>query len=576
MPKAPLPNNHLTPNGPQRSPPNYENQSELDRIQNKYSHRHHHQPHQQPSSLANGNPGEDHSPASLYYDKTDSSQTPQKDKKSSQQFSLKAWLKREREQVRKGVESETMDTPPVDTKVQSPSRPFARFKNSMIQKFSSGSSTKKQDTKRSKESSDSPVKTNDRGFTDTDPRSNMNIENPNYIPEHYSVRESGALQLDSLEEYNRPVPDTIISPIDDPECDEPIVQNQNFTDSKIIKSAPEIRVNDESIVQNGDCNNNKFHDGQLSEWGRPTCTSNKGFQNSQVDTYTPRRSEFSPSKGREGDGYPPTHGRSADTDTKRIVAQTVPLYKARIINNYENQGKFETPRAIRQQAEPVQPSAFRDQHVDAPGHFEGKHQNDEEKRTENRLQNVPNTKDIHNVKTAENPYSHNSNRYHQHPSSDHNPYGHYTRSGKAQHLVSPQKDTPIKSAFQNKDFTTPGTRVPMNVQSIGSLIDKFDKYNNSPVETHPHGSGQMSVTSTHVVDSKPESEKSPPLPPRMSLSPERQKKPMERVSENRNANGNVFSEAEKITSPYSRLDNLTTNNKQCLHNTAHVKHSPNP
>ncbi|XP_053401162.1 uncharacterized protein LOC123549584 isoform X2 [Mercenaria mercenaria] len=580
LPKAPVQNNHATPNGPLSQAPNYENQSELDRLQqqqhHQHKHHHHHQLQQKQDAYTNNTsvPVPETSPGSTYYRSPDSSNV--NDKKSSQQFSLKTWLKREREQVRKEVESDHVDVvSSPESKSHSSSKSFSRFKNSMIQKFSGSSSNKKQDnsSKRSKDS---------KGGQVTSPVTNKHTTHHSAVPydvirNNYNAadegkynqnRESGALNLDSLEEYNRPLPDTVISPIDDPECEEPVISKQTDYGHQSTYP-PKIRItSEENVVHNGDVNNNdkyddnKFHVG--SAWAQSKCSDspygrvhkdNAGANYNRDNAFT---------------NSPVEHG----VESKRVVAQTVPLYKARIINNYENQGKFENPHAVRQQAEPVKPLTFNSPQDNYNGRSA----------FENRVEDHKNPYARYDVehnrnKSLDNTLADNSNGNrpvnHQQSYSDNNPYGHHGRVNKGHDSVRTPNETPRKrTVLENKNYFTPGNRAPMNVQSIGSLIDKFDKYNNNSTEGQSQQSASQNalsaskpaaMTSTPVASRKVATngdagEMSPPLPPRLSLSPSKSKPPhAESTSDYRNSS-HLTPDRQAYSSPHSRLDHLTSSN----------------
>jgi hypothetical protein len=113
----------------------------------------------------------------------------------------------------------------------------------------------------------------------------------------------------------------------------------------------------------------------------------------------------------------------------------------------------------------------------------------------------------------------------------------------------------------------------MNVQSIGSLIDKFDKYNNNTTDgqtTHQTAnqnaspsSNPAAMTSTprKVSPNGEGSDMSPPLPPRMSLSPSKSRtQHTEQANDYRNSSSHLSAERQAYTSPQSRLDNLTSTN----------------
>lgn len=573
MPKAPIPNGHVNMNGATTLAPNYENQSELDRMQQQQHQQQQQNVHYQQKNVFASNapfPGHVTSPGSTYYQSPDSADH-SKDKKSSQQFSLKTWLKREREQVRKGVESDDITSSP-ESKSHSSSKSFSRFKNSMIQKFSGGSSSKKHEhsSKRSKDNKGTTTVSNggERNSVPYDViRNNYNsVDEGKYSHPNFTTRENGALNLDSLEEYNRPLPDTVISPIDDPECEEPILTKDADSGTKTMIS-PQIRVtNEDNVVRNGDVNNNdKFGENKFN--ARSGWTQSKSNEN----PYGRVHKDISASQNRDSAF---THNQVEHAaESKRVVAQTVPLYKARIINNYENQGKFENPHAIRQQAEPVKPMAFNSPQDCYNGTSAFGNKNEDHKSQYSTLE-----VEHHRNRSLDNNFADSShgNRTinHQQSYSDNNPYGYHGKMSKGPDIVRGPSGTPRKRAvLENRNYITPGNRVPMNVQSIGSLIDKFDRYNNNTPETHhPANQNALSPSKDAAVTSTPaaprktaanedENETSPPLPPRLSLSPRSSKHAphLEPAGDYRNSASYPTPDRQSYSSPHARLDNLTSN-----------------
>ncbi|XP_060567218.1 formin-J-like isoform X3 [Ruditapes philippinarum] len=583
MPKAPVQNNHVVSNGPSNYAPNYENQSELDRLQQQqhYHHHHHHHHHQQqqhyyqqPTQDAYTNntsvPVSETSPGSTYYRSPNSSNT--KDKKSSQQFSLKTWLKREREQVRKEVESDTVDVTSIpESKPNSSTKSFSRFKNSMIQKFSGSSSNKKQDnsSKKSKEN---------KGVSVTSPVANKHAAHHNAVPydiirNNYSAtdqnkynpsRETGALNLDSLEEYNKPLPDTVISPIDDPECEEPVITKQHDYGHQNMR--PQHTINGEHVVHNGDVNNNdKYGDNKFqhtSGWTQSKSSENP-YGRLHKDNYVESHKRESAFARGPGD-----HG----VESKRVVAQTVPLYKARIINNYENQGKFENPHAVRQQAEAVKPMSVNNLHENNNGTVTFENRTEDQK-SPYAGYDVEHTRNKSLDNTHVDGAHANKHFSHTQSNKDNSPYGHHGKLNKGTDVVRSPQDTPRKrTVLENRNYFTPGNRAPMNVQSIGSLIDKFDKYNNNTTDgqtTHQtanqnasSSSNPAAMTSTprKVSPNGESSDMSPPLPPRMSLSPSKSRTQNTEQADYRNSSSHLSADRQAYTSPQSRLDNLTSTN----------------
>ncbi|KAL4234127.1 Fmn2p [Mactra antiquata] len=549
LPKAPIQSTAISTSVADH-PPNYENQSEYDRL---------HQQHGIPFNQVISSPHE-MSPANGTYYRSPESVAASKDKKSSQQFSLKAWLKREREQVRKGVESDCNDSPTQEMKSPHSSKPFTKFKNSMFSKFSGGSSSKKSDQhqhKRSKEdksitSPNKHVSTNDQHPVPYDAiRPNYNRQPDGIMAYNQTPNKdtSGALHLDSLEEYNRPIPDTIISPIDDLEVEESIIPNQNGP----VDVQPALVTGDnvDANVKLSDVNNNE-------KYGKRDLAS-------KYDGSPYGRVQRDSVCGR--DDKPSVHNvEPQNVDTKRVVAQSVPLYKARIINNYENQGKFENPDVVRQVAEPVKAPpvdnyrgrAANEQPLSDQTNAFSRFGNDNTqfKRMSNDINDTVQKRD--NYQPSNNttsPYESSAR------TSRHSGVG--TRSPDSGR--SP-KGTPRKRAvMENRNYFTPGNRVPMNVQSIGSLIDKFDKYNNNDSDqpdvaqsqTSPSSSRPSAVMSTPTTNDL--TEMSPPLPPRTSLSPGRGNKTISHTDhDGRHSSNYPSSDKHSTMSPSTRLDNLTS------------------
>ena len=505
-------------------PPNYENQSELDRMQGHYYPKAYNQTSNAPRStmqMTQSTPASvEHSPPpgssadqSQEVPVTDRTPQSQKDKKSQSQFSLKAWLKREREQVRKEVDS-SMEQP--DAKPQSPSRSFSKFKHSVKQKFSTGAS-KKVDSN-SKKSKDQ---------RQHDYQQQGSIENPNYSPydilkgnqaitsrSMYPSEDDSRSQpihlLPSLEsDFNgNPNSDTVISPLDDPEADDILVPMQGNANDQIDSINPS-RSGKYMPRTNGisDMNNNNKYSSSF----KPGMVGHDNVENAQDN---PRQNYDT--RGHENAFVSP------GAESKRIVAVAAPVYQARVINNYENQGKFDTPNVPRQQARPAKP--LRMQNNDLNGGLlngdipRGSHNVDSPLRYDG-AGGVYKTQ-MHNDRPLDN----------QGNCVESSPYYHISRMFKTpektptdNHSQASNRTSHSKDMLQNQNYITPRKRVPMNVQSIGSLIDKFDN-----TETHKHETDGRQDVNTHLQNggngnsSSPNgSGLSPPLPPRSRhLSPQ--------------------------------------------------------
>ena len=497
LPKTPAPN-PSPPNGSQFHVPNYENQSEMDRYQ-------HHQITATSSSMASPQPFSsiEVSPQSGSNPPYRSPELPPKDKKS-QQFSLKAWLKKEKEQVRKGVESDVESTP--EPKPQS-SRSFSKFKNSMIQKFSSGSTSKKQ------ESPDKRVKESKQ--TTSPPRRN-NFDTPPYdvLLNNYQQRApvdhykpDSLLTTSDQPAYPSVESEQIISPIDDPDVDDIITPADNKY--QLQNGAPPQML---AKIGDSDLNNNDKYSAH-GKFNSPSIWQDKGedilhgrvLSNQRTDRTDIKVATTSPEYVGSG------------AESKCVVAHAAPIYKARVINNYENQGKFENPNIIRQQAEPAKSMAENGLSNSYGG------SNDTYTDARSPYSRLPaehtRAKSSDDVLRERQHQGHHSSS-HRHNGSESSPYGqHASRSSRSPEKHVPNQETPRKRAvLDNRNYLTPGNRVPMNVHSIGSLIDRFDKYNNNSNlndDVKPE-----TMTSTPVAPRKAPvmngdvTEASPPLPPR--------------------------------------------------------------
>ncbi|XP_052817720.1 uncharacterized protein LOC128243807 isoform X1 [Mya arenaria] len=550
-------------------PPNYENQSEFDRLHQNHSQFHHQHSIPVVSGILNQTPSSVHEhsppPGSANYrspDMTSSTNATSRDKKSQSQFSLKTWLRREREQVRKEVEHDSIDQ--TDSKPQSPSRSFSKFKNTMKQKFSGGSSKKNEASDRKSKDHKTPNSLSNRHATDNpvSPYDILRTNQPSTSAASYKAddqlqnAESGILASLESEFANKPIPDTIISPIDDPDADDILVQDHKHELQNGIP--PKIR-RDEFYKDTSDMNNN-----------------DKFGVNYKPETL---REEF-PLYGRVQKDH--THrdsylANSENTfltpvaESKRIVGMAAPIYKARVINNYENQGKFENPNIPRQQAEPAKPLRN--------GNLDYTHTNSD----------VPNNHDVITYPYSRQTTEHTRNRSsdevlkpkaqqklvgsNQHFNGEVSAYEHQSRSvaSRTPEKNAPAAETPRKRALLgNKNYTTPGKRVPMNVQSIGSLIDKFDKAENNSKTGDNSSNKPDAMTSTPVAhrrngsntDSK---DMSPPLPPReRNLAPPRssgqQFTPNENVNDsNMTSRYTSPDNRQPFFSPQSRTENISTN-----------------
>lgn len=558
LPKTPVTNPSPLQNGGHVPVPNYENQSELNRFQQQETATSDILPPPPPSMEISP-----HSGSNTPHRHSDHSQ---KDKKA-QQFSLRAWLKREKEQVRRGVESDSETSP--ESKPQS-SRSFSKFKNSMMQKFTSGSTPKKHDNsgKRAKETKQ-PTSPPGRYEFDTPPAPYDALRN-NYqqrVPiEHYKQEETRSardpIPFPSVEsDYNRSVSDQIISPIDDPDADDIITPEENRYEQH-NGVPPQMRSKAEEIntrLNDSDVNNNdKF--GAHDKFNSPATWQARGDDGPYGRVLKDRRAVTK-------DVNTTTNGPEyigSGAESKCVVSHAAPVYKARVINNYENQGKFENPNILRQHAEPAKLL----------------HENDF---TNNQKYGTPTEAHIEST----NPYirhstGHNRARSsddvlqdrqqpayqgtsHRHNASESSPYGQTPRSSRSVEKHSQKPETPRKRAvLDSRNFLTPGNRAPMNVHSIGSLIDKFDKCNNNSnlnEDVKPE-----TMTSTPVASRKAPvvngdvTEASPPLPPRSPSKSNRSgSTPNDSINESRKSSRYTSPDRQSYYTPQSRLNNPANN-----------------
>ena len=348
LPKAPLtsPTTQLVPNG---TLPNYENQAEYDKQVSK----------------TNANLSTFGTPKFLLETRTPTTNESEHSKKS-QQFSLKAWLKREREQVRRDMENDTVPSNHGQKLHQSPARSFTK----MFQKLGGSSNKKQTDTpKRSKDNkkfTTPPVKPARQQFV-------QEISAPYAVVHKEIVSENNVLVAKDIPNgkiadtpgrmFNsgRNVTDAVISPIDENEEEiETIDQTVNMYNPYSPKTTETFGV-PKSDMNNNENNKLNSH-AQRPLQLQPETTPKQNAGNFGLSEGDP----ISDSPGYYLNGHGTSHIRSDSLltpDSDRVLAQTVPVNKAKIINNYENQGKFEIVHAVRQQAEPLKPrEAYRQKH----------------------------------------------------------------------------------------------------------------------------------------------------------------------------------------------------------------------
>ena len=572
QPKAPVTSNNSqpVPNGTIPLSPNYENQAEYERQIPK-------------ASFSNQNIGSPQFPVDIRTVVTSSEQS-----KKSQQFSLKAWLKREREQVRRDVENDTVMAN--NEAKQSPARSFTKLKTSMFQKF--GSSSKKQtDTpKKSKDSSKKfttpPVKPARQshvqeisapfGVVRKEIISENNILTTRDFPPEAMPHDH--IQRDYHSETSNPEP--VISPIEDNEED-----NDNHSPGETSYNPYTSKTREMVGIHENDMNNNKSY--KLN-----TDVPRHIEVSERVPMHTKSELGQSPKDLPSDDHGSYLHDREFPSpvshkieesvvtpDSERILAQKIPVYKAKIINNYENQGKFEVVHAVRQQAEPLRPrdktyekfSTFKGQEwANTEKHVQSPYSHDNQTPPQS-TQSSPFTTPQKYVKNNPTPPSHRlqssyrgSSRQNIERKRDVGKHGH----------VRSEHETPYSSVRTRvRDiprYTSRGNREPETTPSIGTLIDRFDRQNNNAEQTpskDAHSSVHtgavkdqmtpkelpmtpqsltmtpkpLTMTSTPVAHRREISgnleeinETSPPLPPRSDKSKRKQKSNDETLETSRN------------------------------------------
>lgn len=503
LPKAPVSNS--TPVKKDTSPfmPNYENQSELDRYQHKPTG----------SGMITSSPPCPPVPNETSPYSHNSSTFPDSEpqyppsatskERKSQQFSLKAWLKREREQVRKGVDSDA-ETPP-EPKGQS-SMSFSRFKNSMMQKLSTGSSSKKHENNSKKpkdlKQTTSPDRRYDNDSCATPYEAFRNSHQTKSFTENPVLPPRDNAPFPSVES------DPIISPIDDPDADDILSPEVNKYQHQ--SSAPL-----QTHKSQSDCNT-QYRDSDVNNNGK------YGVQDKPYSAWQPRGDDTPYGRvakdkptAMSHDNKPPNISEYIGTgaESKRVVGQAAPVYNAVVLNNYGSQGKFETPNIPRQNAEPAKHMHFQNDFgskYGSPRDSQASANHSSRYPVEHiRAQSSDDTLRDRQQNAGQN-VSRNQNQ------NENSPYGQIKRNVPLDNM--PKPETPRKkSVLENRNYLIPGNRVPMNVQSIGSLIDKFDKYNNN---SNQNGDLKPETTSTPVAARRAHvlngdvTEVSPPLPPR--------------------------------------------------------------
>lgn len=580
LPKAPIVTQ--TPiSGSNYPSPNYENQSELDRFQHKHAS----------PNLKTEEASQQRTALYIPPDNRNPSSSKEKKSSSSQQFSLKAWLKREREQVRRDVESEATSPPYVkETKQQTQSKPFAKFKNSMMQKFSGGSSGKKGDVG-TKENKDNKYVQPD---TNISSKGTMNHVLPYgaktntspYIVNSVAITDRtnppfANHRFDCDDTENPSLTEAIISPIEDLEEETPLKTTSPYgrhLNYGIVK--PE-RRDTEVTDRSGDVNNNDKFSSDIA-----VGQTQAGHQTSHMydtrDFFTPPRQTDS--------HYTPLSSEQAiskyGADSKYVKGQPVPVYTAKIINNYENQGKFETPNAIRQQAEAVVDSSQVRHSLSAPyDNPSRKHtefmspymQESESQNTDFRSPELTNNADTfyfsqekdasgkHNsqldssLKPTDYGRVRYSTSYQSPPTTSASLYSHtYVQSDKYNNNSSYMPNGNQGTNDTNQDS-------PYN----GHVDQTENKQGRATFKTASSGKGPGVEDTNSAV-----SETSPPLPPRSPSKSTTSPRSSRPVANDNQRHQDSRTAKQLFMSPYARLDNLTLNPSTPLDSPASVYTTP--
>ena len=550
QPKAPIISHSSQPlaNGSVPVSPNYENQSSYER----------HIPKKDTSTDV----------GMAYLPETTKISVPSTDNsKRFQQFSLKAWLKREKEQVKRDIENDT-DVSNSESK-QSPSRSLTKLKNSVFQKFGGGSSSKKHiDTPKkskhySKDAPTPPVKPVRQNIV-------HDISAPYAVVKKEIVSENNVLLardytqdkvFKEKETYNEDsVKEQIISPIEENEFEcgngidlenEHVSRNENAFEirkgdvNNNEKIQPNVRPHERAMPANTFMSP-QTHSGFPSQF-KENDVSTTHLGNTRISTYASNQREEV----------------FINTDSERLLAQKIPVYQAKILNNYEIQGKVEVGHAVRQHAEPLRAP------TDTSYKYAGRIQDHSTfKNYDNQSENQPLPEEQTSFHTPNNsPFIPPQKYAKTDPGPvlpSHRVQSSYRGSSRqnierkrelGKHVPARyERDAPYSpSRFTspgNSQFTTANKNDQVTTQpSTGTVLDKFDRQNNN-MENNPfiafrgteEGSVQKSaispkpltMTSTPVAHRRELSGNideinvtSPPLPPRSD-----KKKPKQTLNDN--------------------------------------------
>ena len=512
LPKTPIstPNHFSSP--PVVHSPNYENQDDMARYYPKEQ-----TPDASPVEQNKQYPGV-REPAHLEHES--GTKIDAKDRKS-QQFSLRAWLKREREQVKREIESENShENSSSHKKSNAPTRSFTRLKNSVIHKFSSGHSSKRElNTKDSKSNKDTktlnqPPPVLER-FESKATREQLSPPRTYHQTSHSHYNPAQNRYLNGLDpdyNYNMSNPDVVISPIDDLEQEE--IQRDRtvpYTSGKTetCNAEPPKHVENSYASQ--------------SHTADVVNENEDGVINMTQKVY------------------------NSSSNTPRSVSSA--LYSGNSTNNYENQYLLQIHNSKYQTG-----NQFDHSNNNSAGLSLPYQEPFADRQRLFKQQGITNS--------TSQPFYVTQNDNRQDKSADLNSRNYNLNS--AAPFLSPRKD--------NDQFLLPGNREPLHIQSIGSLTDKFNALNNNeeadkPLETVTEANEIDKEGDSHIfpnassvhksTNHSDNSEVSPPLPPRTYTTHEA----LKRTKEEQQTNP-ISQEKIPHLSAYDRLHNLTASGSQ--------------
>nr|KAG5688504.1 hypothetical protein BaRGS_011649 [Batillaria attramentaria] len=229
------------------------------------------------------------------------------DSKKNPNFSLKSWLKRDQRQRTSNDEmsSPNGQSPQIQQQQQqqqqqsakSPTTPFNKLRNSVVQKFAGGGSSKK---------SNDPSKGATPVVPPKPPRS-QTLENAEPAPSHQILFPPQHQQQGSDTELKRSSQDV---------PDYEVRNYQNF----YYQSRP---------------SKDRFSSGHDSVPSTLSSVTSREFSPNKYEAMT--RGEVTPPHQPQQQLPLPPPPQPANVDSKRVKANAVPVYKAKLIPNYENQ-----------------------------------------------------------------------------------------------------------------------------------------------------------------------------------------------------------------------------------------------